>query len=62
MLEIINLYGFNLGRLKGFLLRWQGVGVKFSPTACLKLEKIMLETWKLVRKYTQICSFRKHTF
>ena len=22
----------------------------------------MLETWNVVRKYTHICSFRKHTF
>ena len=28
----------------------------------LKLVKIMLESWKLVCKYTHICSFRKNTF
>ena len=30
--------------------------------AILKLVKIMLETWKLVRMYKHICSFRKYTF
>ena len=30
--------------------------------ACLKLVRIMLETWNLVGKYTQICSFRKYLF
>ena len=29
---------------------------------CLKLVRINLETWNLVRKYTHICSFRKYTF
>ena len=31
-----------------------------SPVACLKLVKIKLETSNLERKYTSICSFRKH--
>ena len=29
---------------------------------CLKLVRIMLETWNLVHKYKQIRSFRKYTF
>ena len=28
----------------------------------LKLVRIILETWNLVRKFTPICSFRKYTF
>ena len=40
---------------------WGGdVGVKLPP--CLKLVRIVLETWNLVRKFTHICSFRKYTF
>ena len=31
------------------------------PHPCLKLVRIMLETWNLVRKYIHICSFRKYT-
>ena len=31
-------------------------------TLCLKLIRIMLETWNLVHKYTGIRSFRKYTF
>ena len=30
-------------------------------TPCLKLVKIVLETWTLVCKYKLICSFRKYT-
>ena len=37
-----------------------GGGGKFP--LCLKLVRIMLETWDLVRNYTQICRFRKYTF
>ena len=35
-------------------------GVKLAPS--LKLVKIMLEAWNLVRKYTNIFSSRKYTF
>ena len=28
---------------------------------CLKIVRIMLETWNLIRKYKHICSFRKYT-
>ena len=31
-----------------------------SPVTCLKLVKIKLETSNVARKYTSICSFRKH--
>ena len=37
-------------------------GIRDKTTLCLKLQKIMLETWELVGKYTQICGFRKYTF
>ena len=33
-----------------------------SGSPCLKLVRIMLETWNLVRKYTRIFGFRKYTF
>ena len=37
--------------------------MKRTPTyPCIKLVRIILETWDLVRKYTLICSFRKHIF
>ena len=35
-------------------------GRKITPR--LKLVRILLETGNLVRKFTHICSFRKHTF
>ena len=35
-----------------------GVG-KITP--CLKLVRVILETWNLVCKYTHMCSFRKYT-
>ena len=38
-----------------------GGGVKLPPT-CLKLVRIMLETWNLVRKNNHICNFRKYIF
>ena len=34
---------------------------KITPSS-LKLVRIMLETWNLVRKYKHICSFIKYTF
>ena len=37
-----------------------GRGGKLLP--CLKLVRVMLETWNLVRQYTHIFSFRKYTF
>ena len=40
----------------------EGAGVRGKITPCLKLFRIMLETWNLVRKYTHIISFRKYTF
>ena len=55
------------------VLIWVGfVGVHFEvcaeggvwvikTTPCLKLVRIMLETWKLVRKYTHVCSFRNYS-
>ena len=33
-----------------------------TPNPRLKLGRIVLETYNLVRKYTHICSFRKYTF
>ena len=39
---------------------WGEVG-KITPPS-LKLVRIVLETWNLVRKYTHISSFRKYTF
>ena len=39
---------------------WGGEEGKITP--CLKLVRIMLETWNLLRKYTHIFSFRKYTF
>ena len=45
--------------LLGFVLRRRrGGGAKTTP--CLKLVRIVLETWYLVCKYTHICSFRKY--
>ena len=38
-----------------------GGGVKL-PKLCLKPVRIMLETWKMVRKYTLTCSVWKYTF
>ena len=35
---------------------------KINLNPCLKLVRIMLETYSLVRKYKHICSFRKYTF
>ena len=37
-----------------------GGGTKITPG--LKLVRITLETWNLVRKYTHTCSFWKYTF
>ena len=44
-----------------------GIGFKVgewgkTTSPYLKLIRTILETWHLVRKYTDICSFRKHTF
>ena len=39
-----------------------GMGELPSPTPCLKLVRIMLETSYLACTYTHICSFRKYTF
>ena len=55
---------------EGLTLIWVGyLGVRFEvgrgvklPPPCLKLVRIMLETWILVRKYIHVCSFRKYTF
>ena len=44
--------------LTGSLLG-EGEGEKYP---CLKLVRIMLETSNLVRKYTQIISFKKYNF
>ena len=35
-------------------------GSKITP--CLKLVRIMLETWNMARRYTDVSSFRKYTF
>ena len=52
-----------------FLIRMGFLGVRFdvgrgkiTPSPCLKLVRITLKTWNLVRKCTHICSFRKYTF
>ena len=34
----------------------EGGGGKINP--CLKLVRIMLQTWNLIHKYTHICSFK----
>ena len=39
---------------------WGGEEGKITP--CLKLLRIMLETWNLLGKYTHIFKFRKYTF
>ena len=39
---------------------WGGVDGKITP--CLKLVRIMLETWNLARKYKSICIFKKYIF
>ena len=49
-----NLYGLP----RGSFCSGGGGGI----TPCLKLVIIMLETWNLLRKYTQKCSFRKYNF
>ena len=41
---------------------WCGWGVKLPHTSCLKLVRIILETWNLVQKCTHIWSFRKYAF
>ena len=46
----------------GVLFRGSFWGGGQKITRCLKLVRIMLETWHLVRKYTHIFSFRKYTF
>ena len=67
----LTLYIFNSSvyiSLSSLTLIWMGflgvhfeVGVsKFTP--CLKLVRIMLETWNLVREYTQKFSLRKYIF
>ena len=38
------------------------VKLPLPPRPYLKLVRIMLESWKLARKYTHICNFRKYTF
>ena len=48
----------NMGGL--FRGLFQGGDGWISP--CVKLVRIMLETWNLVHKYTHIYSFRKKTF
>ena len=54
----ISIFNLNLGGLfKGSF--WSGRGVK---TPCLKLVKIMLESWNLVSNYKHIFSFRKYSF
>ena len=40
---------------------WGGGGGR-GITLCLKLVRMMLETWNFVRKFAHICSFRKYTF
>ena len=48
----------------GFLGVCFGMGVGWDKitSPCLKLVRVMLETWNLVRMYTHKCSFRKCTF
>ena len=55
--------------LQNSTLMWVGFlgaqGVKLPtppPPTCLKLVRIMLETWDLVCKYTHIYSFRQYIF
>ena len=52
----------NLGGLFRGLF-WGGGGGEFTPPPpYLNLDRIKLETWNLVYKYRDICSFRKYTF
>ena len=44
------------------MLQRKSVNPPPSPLCCLKVVRIMLETWHLVRKYTLKCSFGKYTF
>ena len=47
----------------GFLIgSFWGGGRKVTPTPCLKLVRIMLETSNLARKYTQLCSLENIPF
>ena len=46
--------------VKGLL--WGDGGGKITPPPCLKLDRVMLETWNLAHKYTLMCSLRKYTF
>ena len=56
--EINYTFNINLRWLfRAFVLRWRD---KINP--CLKYVRILLEIWKLVCKYTHVCSFRKYTF
>ena len=65
------MHCFNLGGLfRGPF--WGGGTGKITPppppthththTPCLNPFRIMLETWKLVRKYIHMCGFRKYGF
>ena len=54
------VYTFN-PRLSGWV-RLEVGGRQNYPAPCLNLVRNMLETWNLVRKYKNICNFRKYTF
>ena len=61
MNHIINITNPNPGGLLGVRFEVGGrVGGKITP--CLKLVRIMIENWNLVRKYRSICSFGKFSF
>ena len=49
---VLNVFNPNLGGL--FRGSFWGVGVKTTP--CLKIVRVMLETWNLVWKYTHMVS------
>ena len=57
-LNLCSRNGLDGGLFRGSF--WGGWGRKITP--CLKLVRIMLETWNLIRKFTRTCTFRNYTF
>ena len=64
LLSVYNLTIINVGFLRvRFAVGGGQAKITLLPfLPCLKLVRIMLEIWNLVRKYTRILSFRKYTF
>ena len=57
---ISTIYDLTLIWVDFLVVRFEVGWVKVHP--CLKLVRVMLETWNLVRNYRHIWSFRKYTF